>query len=204
MNIEIANRLYEYRKKFGYSQEELAEKLGVSRQAISKWERSESSPDTDNLIALSKLYNVTLDELLNGGNIEINNTNVSKNEPVDSFVDEDEEVENKISTKEKRIIGLITGLSFLLVSILFFVLGFTVKNGFAVYWVLFLVPIIIENLLETILLKNAEHFAYPVLIALIYLFLGMRFRIWHPTWILFLTIPVYYIVCSIIAKVFSK
>lgn len=66
MNIEIGKRLYEYRKKSGLSQEELAEKIGVSRQAVSKWERAEASPDTDNLIMLSKIYKVTLDELING------------------------------------------------------------------------------------------------------------------------------------------
>ena len=66
MNIETAKRLFEYRKANGFSQEELAEKIGVSRQAISKWERSESSPDTDNLIALANLYGITIDELLNG------------------------------------------------------------------------------------------------------------------------------------------
>ena len=65
MNIEIANRLYTLRKKYGFSQEELAEKIGVSRQAVSKWERSESSPDTENLLALSKIYGVTIDEMLN-------------------------------------------------------------------------------------------------------------------------------------------
>ena len=65
MNIEIANRLLEYRKKSGLSQEELAEKLNISRQSVSKWERAESSPDTDNLIELAKIYNVTLDDLLN-------------------------------------------------------------------------------------------------------------------------------------------
>ena len=65
MAITTANRLYELRKQHGYSQDELADKLNVSRQAISKWERSESSPDTDNLIALAKLYGVSLDELLN-------------------------------------------------------------------------------------------------------------------------------------------
>ena len=64
MNIEIANRLVKMRKAHGYSQEELAEKLGLSRQAVSKWERAESSPDTDNLIMLSRLYGVSLDELL--------------------------------------------------------------------------------------------------------------------------------------------
>jgi transcriptional regulator with XRE-family HTH domain len=64
MNIEIANRLVELRKKSGLSQEELAAKLGLSRQAVSKWERAEASPDTDNLICLAKLYGVSLDDLL--------------------------------------------------------------------------------------------------------------------------------------------
>ena len=65
MNIEIANRLLEYRKKSGLSQEELAEKLDISRQSVSKWERAEASPDTDNLIELAKIYGVTMDDLLN-------------------------------------------------------------------------------------------------------------------------------------------
>jgi HTH-type transcriptional regulator/antitoxin HipB len=65
MNVEIAERLASRRRDAGYSQETLAERLGVTRQAVSKWERSESSPDTDNLIALAKLYGVSLDELLN-------------------------------------------------------------------------------------------------------------------------------------------
>ena len=64
MNLEIANRLVGLRKENKLSQEALAEKLGISRQAVSKWERAEASPDTDNLIALAKLYHVSLDELL--------------------------------------------------------------------------------------------------------------------------------------------
>lgn len=64
MNVEIAERLAARRKQAGLSQEALAEQLGVSRQAVSKWERSESSPDTDNLIALAQLYGVSLDDLL--------------------------------------------------------------------------------------------------------------------------------------------
>ena len=64
MNLEIANRLVALRKENHLSQEALAEKLGISRQAVSKWERAEASPDTDNLIALAKLYHISLDELL--------------------------------------------------------------------------------------------------------------------------------------------
>lgn len=66
MNVEIANNLVKLRKKNGLSQEELAEKIGVSRQAVSKWERAESSPDTDNLIALAKLYDMPLDDMIKG------------------------------------------------------------------------------------------------------------------------------------------
>ena len=70
MTLETAARLTQLRKERGLSQEELAEKLHVSRQAVSKWERAESSPDTDNLIALGQLYGVTLDELIHGGQAE--------------------------------------------------------------------------------------------------------------------------------------
>lgn len=66
MNIVTANRLLDYRKKNNLSQEELAEKIGVSRQAVSKWERAEASPDTDNLIRLAEVYGVSLDELIKG------------------------------------------------------------------------------------------------------------------------------------------
>lgn len=66
MDVQIASRLANRRREAGLSQEALAAKLGVSRQAVSKWERSEASPDTDNLIALAALYGVTLDELLYG------------------------------------------------------------------------------------------------------------------------------------------
>ena len=66
MDMQMAERLVARRKAAGYSQEALAAELGVSRQAVSKWERGEASPDTDNLIALAGLYGVTLDELLFG------------------------------------------------------------------------------------------------------------------------------------------
>ncbi|MCI1665861.1 MAG: helix-turn-helix domain-containing protein [Atopobiaceae bacterium] len=66
MNVDIAYRLSKLRRERGLSQEGLAEKLGVSRQAVSKWERAESSPDTDNLIALADIYGMTLDGLLKG------------------------------------------------------------------------------------------------------------------------------------------
>lgn len=63
MEFSVAERLAQLRRSHGYSQGELARKLGLSRQAVSKWERAEAAPDTENLIALARLYGVTLDEL---------------------------------------------------------------------------------------------------------------------------------------------
>lgn len=62
--MKLAEKLQLIRKKNGLSQEELAEKLGISRQAISKWESGQSTPDLNKLIILSELYNVTIDSLV--------------------------------------------------------------------------------------------------------------------------------------------
>lgn len=63
--MEIGNKIMELRKKNGLSQEELAEKIGVARQTISKWELGETSPDLNQAKELSKIFNVSLDELTN-------------------------------------------------------------------------------------------------------------------------------------------
>lgn len=57
-------KIYELRKTNNLSQEQLAEKIGVSRQSISKWESGESSPELERLIALSQVFNVSTDYLL--------------------------------------------------------------------------------------------------------------------------------------------
>ena len=66
----LSNNLYELRRRHNLSQEEFAEKLGVSRQAVSKWERGEAYPDTENLIMISEMFSVTIDELLNADNLK--------------------------------------------------------------------------------------------------------------------------------------
>ncbi len=62
--MKLGNSLFHARKKCGLSQEEVAEKIGVSRQTISKWETDETLPDIRQSKKLSMLYNVTLDELI--------------------------------------------------------------------------------------------------------------------------------------------
>lgn len=58
------NNLKLYRKKCGFTQEQIAEMLGVSRQAVAKWERGETLPDIENVIALADLYEVSVDSLV--------------------------------------------------------------------------------------------------------------------------------------------
>ena len=61
----LSEKIYTLRRKSGLSQEQLAEKIGVSRQAISKWEGGLSTPELDKLRALSELFHVSIDELTN-------------------------------------------------------------------------------------------------------------------------------------------
>ncbi len=64
--MEFNNRLYQLRKQKGFSQEELASRLNVSRQTVSKWEVGDSTPDMEKLMAMSELFDVSLDYLVLG------------------------------------------------------------------------------------------------------------------------------------------
>ena len=129
MNIEIANRLVELRKKNGYSQEELANKIGISRQAVSKWERAESAPDTDNLIALSKLYQISLDVLLHTEDPQETLKSTSIDKPADSV------------NPGNRKYGMYLFPYPVVTVILFFVIGFTFKHWEYAWLIYFSVPV---------------------------------------------------------------
>lgn len=64
--MNIAERIQYLRKQKGYSQEELADQMGVSRQAVSKWESGQSMPDLEKIIVMSNLFEVTTDYILKG------------------------------------------------------------------------------------------------------------------------------------------
>lgn len=81
--MKFNEKLVILRKQHNLSQEQVAEKLGVARQTISKWELGETTPEMDKLIIMSELYNITLDELMkeeNEGKVvnDPNNTNSQK------------------------------------------------------------------------------------------------------------------------------
>ena len=97
--MALSEKLYELRKKGGLSQEQLAEQLGVSRQAVSKWESGKAVPESDTLISISKYYNVSLDYLM------------KENDLVSEMVADKDETQIKAnSRRDKRFFGIVTCL----------------------------------------------------------------------------------------------
>lgn len=197
MDKSIADRLQKIRKQNGYSQEELADMLNVSRQAVSKWECGESSPDTENLISLSKIYNTTIDELIS------DNSTISKTDkPADKEINSaqsaasstlDDDEDDNLSAKQKLILSIIGGSSAIVATIIYFILGFCF-NLWHPAWIVFMLIPVVSSFADAIVKKKLKHFAYPVLVATIYFLVGFITNLWHPLWVLFLTIPLYYIV----------
>lgn len=199
MNIEIANRLVQLRKANNLSQEQLAEKVGVSRQAVSKWERAEASPDTDNLIILSKIYGISLDEMLFSEDepelpttsIETTGTGTKQDEGyfgkggygtysggegASTNPDGDEYSANPGGDRY----GANSGGG-----------GYGANSGWEGS----------ESIAYRKKISKLMHaFPYPVFITIIFLLLGFIFHLWHPAWLIYLTIPIYYTVADSIGK----
>lgn len=261
MNLEIAGRLVALRKENNLSQEALAEKLGISRQAVSKWERAEASPDTDNLIALAKLYHVSLDELLQiheeeesgeqmqdglqsdagqqhdewqaeedraessesdedsvqdapddeegvyvgfdgihvkdkSGEVHVSWRGIhvlDKNNDNEVHLDKNgirvkgDEAQNHIFTRGKD-----AELPLCMIAIVVYIVIGYMYHVWHPGWLVFLLVPVISTLICAVRNRNANFFAYPVLVALIFLYSGLVNHVWHPAWAVFLTIPLYY------------
>lgn len=214
MNLKIAEKLQAHRKAHGYSQEELADILNVSRQAVSKWERGEASPDTDNLIALAKIYNITIDQLINSeSEVEVviedkdeskaqeKDKDESEAENVEVIQDEDdgEDDEKKLSARQRATLAIVGGSASLILTMIYLIVGFCFDLWHPT-WILFMMIPVVASFADAIVKKDVRHFAYPVLVAAIYVLTGLLTDLWHPLWVLFLTIPVYYIIIDAVNK----
>ena len=85
MNESIGNRISKYRREKGLTQEELAAKLGVSSQAVSKWENDASCPDISLLPQLCRILSISTDELLTGNNNEVKLVPVEQRKSLDEL-----------------------------------------------------------------------------------------------------------------------
>lgn len=127
--MEFNNRLYQLRKQKGFSQEELANRLNVSRQTVSKWEVGDSTPDMEKLVAISDLFDVSLDMLIMGKEAPAPEVAPAKSELVDVINQKVLTPDNKKKAKSAlKTAGIIAGIILLIdfiSAIIFFAL-----NGF--------------------------------------------------------------------------
>ncbi len=154
--MALSEKLYTLRKKSGLSQEQLAEQLGVSRQAISKWESGQSVPESDKLIVISSRFKVSLDYLL-------------KEDDEQQVIPKEFQADNSLQTsgKTKWLLGIIScigGIVCLIILGLLSILNHDVSNqlsgssmihidGNGIFLILCIVAIVVGAIL---LLKNTE------------------------------------------------
>lgn len=200
---QLGERIATLRKDRNLSQETLAEQVGVSRQAISKWERDEALPDIYNLTTLSEIFGVTIDELLKGSG----ESGVSKKPMLVAM-------ELKLKA-EKYIMG---GIAMLILGALVFViepLSQQIQTIICVLMALGGILIIIKagfmferfSMLNKQALKVSEENGITrgsrdskrrdavVTIAaisctIVFLYFGFVKGMWHPAWIVYLLIPI--------------
>jgi len=214
MNIEIANRLFELRKKNNLSQEELAEKIGVSRQAVSKLERAESSPDTDNLILLARLYEMSLDELLfttepvgkNGvkqaeqASIGRSGIYVADKNGTEVHIDL---AGVRVEVKDDDVHVAVYPFVPIVVVAIYLVIGFVFDLWHPGWLIFFAIPIFYEFVAMAATegaRRKANLFPMAPLCVVVFLLLGFLNDLWHPAWIVFLLIPIYHTIVSVALK----
>ena len=121
--LKFKDRLIRLRKINGWSQEELGYKLNVSRQTVSKWESNDTMPELEKLIKLSKIYNLSLDELLYGNDNtdevknDYNKTEVNKTENNENYYFPKEllDIEKKKKVKKRILILIISIIGIVLI-----------------------------------------------------------------------------------------
>lgn len=119
MNIHL--KIQELRKKAGLSQEALASQLGISRQAVSKWESGVSTPDIEKIVALSKIFGVSLSELLTGEKEETAPAEMPLEAPPEMIVPDEKyeellqdhllQIDAMLKNSKKKRLGLRIGLA---------------------------------------------------------------------------------------------
>ena len=129
----LADKIIENRKKNGWSQEELAEQLGVSRQSVSKWEGAQAVPDMKKIVQMSELFSVSTDYLLRD---EIETPALPESAPVDSGIEETvrlvdlEEASTFLEYNETAAVRISTGVMLCILSpVILILLGGLAEAG---------------------------------------------------------------------------
>ena len=203
----LGDNLYALRKQKGISQDEFAESLGVSRQAVSKWERNEAYPDTENLIAISRFFGVSIDDIINtpisaqSTEVQIEINPLQNDDSTDS---DDEDDDNNDEDTEDIFHPMYVIPYSGLITIAYLLWGFLGNRGWQIGWTLYVTVPVFYSIIDCIKTKRLVKFEYAAFVTFIFLLFGMICNIWHPLWLVFLTIPIYYPIASAIDKTRNK
>lgn len=192
--MNIGEKLYELRKEKHLSQEEVAEKLDVTRQTISKWETNQSTPDFDKIKPLCELYEITADELLTGEKKE-------------------KQPEQTKDVKKERANGIATGVLFYFIAIVWIMISipvlfmnpvlasaiFILLCGIATYKIIYTCIVYKKEKQETEeneknpIIKRINNII-DILGFTIYMLVSFATMAWHITWIIF-------IICGLLKEI---
>ncbi len=188
----LGERLFKLRRDKKLSQEEVADKLNVTRQTISKWETDQSMPDFDKVVPLCELYGITPDELF----IELKGKEKTK---TNEFVIDLEEEKLKISKKAKGIATSVVlyflGVVWIMISIpvmnmnpvvasAIFLLICGVSTGIIIYVCIKYKKIKTHKEVENDKLRNQISNVVAIIVTIIYLIISFKTMAWHITWII--------------------
>ena len=206
--MTLGERLTLLRKEMNLSQEEVAEKLNVTRQTVSKWELDQSTPDFDKIIPICKLYNISSEELLTGRKADANSTDQEYNLMTDQEINKKtaKAICESVALFFIAIVWIIIASSFsfmkeeIMVGIFLLIVGAGVIN--IIYKVSSLPE---KKSTEIKKAKRKQTHKYDemlaVLFTIIYLAVSFITGAWHITWILWI---VYALVCEILHIVLDK
>lgn len=209
--MNIGEKLFELRKAKNLSQEEVADKLNVTRQTVSKWETNQSTPDFDKIIPICELFKISTDELLRGSKEE------NKTEEVtDEKIEESENIHKEAKRKSAEVVS--TSVFIYIASIAFLMVGVAALNlNPVVITALFLCAIawatarIIKNYMsmpklektgkekkEENILKQINGIVGAICIV-IYFIVSLTTMAWYITWVIFIIDG---LICRIIKLLF--
>ena len=191
MSADLGKRLAELRKYNQMTKEELGQKLSVKAKDITKWESGEDSPDGEQLIKLSHIYQMPIDEIL----LNFDTDNSFDYEKAYKKSDENDNGANTESPKKASFNWYAFPYPVLVV-LLYLVIGFCFNIWHPTWLIILTIPIYYMTV--TMLKKKSWNaFPYPILALLFFFAAGFIFDYWHPTWLIFLTIPVYYMMINV-------
>lgn len=217
--MNIGDKILELRKSKGYSQEDIANKLNVSRQTVSKWETNQSVPDIDKLVPLCELFNISTDELLMN---KVHETVKEDNQEAKVL---NQDVYDRIhKNKKKFAFNLCVSIFMYFLAVMWIILGegLGIKEEFSVVIFLGIVGLATILIIYTsIVYSNSKkeigkyvekekkdenptvkmiNNILALVVFVIYMLISFATMAWHITWILWV---VYAIITEIVELIFK-